>query len=104
MNADGTDPKRITSFGGWPTWSPDGKPIAFDTVPPSGSLDYEIWVVDVDGSNPTNITNSNATRQVRDRSGSQLGPHAGPRHRRQAPHRARRPPRRARPAGVGGSA
>ncbi|MEO2006184.1 MAG: hypothetical protein ABGY41_19045, partial [Candidatus Poribacteria bacterium] len=59
MNTDGTNQRAISDprYGGdtWPTWSPDGKQIAFvnDDI---GTMD--IYVMDADGGNRRNITNS----------------------------------------------
>ena len=53
MDADGSNQTRLTNnadFDGNPTWSPDGRRIAFR----SGT---EIYVMDADGSNQVNITN-----------------------------------------------
>jgi Tol biopolymer transport system component len=41
-----------------PTWSPDGSRIAFGSV---RSGDYEIWVMDADGKNIVNVTQSPST-------------------------------------------
>jgi len=51
--------KRITSgmaYDTHPVYSPDGKKIAF-TSDRSGS--HNLWVINVDGSNPRNISRSN---------------------------------------------
>jgi TolB protein len=56
MNADGSNPHRLTSGLGWHgpvSWSPDGKTIAC-------SRDGDIWVMDADGSNPRSLTNYEA--------------------------------------------
>ena len=58
MDVDGTDPIRLTKSAASdtaPTWSPDGKRIAF-TSNPNGV--YDIYVMDTDGSNPTRLTNT----------------------------------------------
>jgi Tol biopolymer transport system component/DNA-binding winged helix-turn-helix (wHTH) protein len=51
--ADGTDPRQLTMFGGGlvarPRWSPDGKRIAFHANP-SGF--QELYVMEVDGGRP----------------------------------------------------
>ncbi len=56
-NADGTNPKQLTSFGdrqtGTPRWSPDGKLIAFDARPDKHS---DIFVIDSEGGNPKRVT------------------------------------------------
>jgi Tol biopolymer transport system component len=49
---------RLTDKGGndtWPTWSPDGKRIAFQS---DRGGDQDIWVINIDGSGLTNLTNS----------------------------------------------
>jgi dipeptidyl aminopeptidase/acylaminoacyl peptidase len=61
MNADGSNPKRITNIGtgdaGGPAWSPDGKKIAFYAFGLSNpSRNPEIWVMDADGSSQKRIT------------------------------------------------
>jgi eukaryotic-like serine/threonine-protein kinase len=39
---------------GSPTWSPDGRPIAFDSRRDDGHTD--LWVIDVDGGRPRQVT------------------------------------------------
>jgi Tol biopolymer transport system component len=59
MNADGSNQTRLTNnqaFDYAPTWSPDGKRIAFV----SGDSKYDIYVMDADGSNQTRLTNNQA--------------------------------------------
>jgi Tol biopolymer transport system component/putative hemolysin len=59
MNADGSNPHRLTSGLGWQgplSWSPDGKYI-------SSARGGDIWVMDADGSNPRNLTNYGAGDQ-----------------------------------------
>jgi Tol biopolymer transport system component len=50
MNSDGTGAKTVSTFGGVPSWSPDGTKIAFDS---SG-----IWVMNADGSGLVEVANS----------------------------------------------
>jgi Tol biopolymer transport system component len=41
----------------WPVWSPDGKKIAFTS---NRDGNYEIYVMNADGSEPQNLTNNPA--------------------------------------------
>lgn len=54
VNADGSNLTRLAP-GAFPTWSPDGTKIAFNDMAEDGE---EIWVMNVDGTNLVNITNS----------------------------------------------
>lgn len=61
MNADGSNPQRLTSNGsneGLPTWSPDGKSIAY--VSDQGGS-WAVWVMNADGSNQRKLFNMNGT-------------------------------------------
>jgi Tol biopolymer transport system component len=57
MNSDGTEQTRLTntprSYEAFPAWSPDGSRIAFDNYRGGEN----IYVMDADGSNRTNLTN-----------------------------------------------
>ena len=58
MDADGGNPRNLTNHpdGDWmPSWSPDGKRIAFTT---ERDGNFEIYVMDADGGNPLNLTNN----------------------------------------------
>ena len=65
MNADGSDQTRLTNnlvademtliFGSSPCFSPDGTMIAFDS---ERDGDYEIYVMNADGSDQTRLTNN----------------------------------------------
>ncbi len=57
MNADGSDPRRLTAnptMDYWPVWSPDGKRIAFTS---NRDGNYEIYVMNADGTGQRNLTN-----------------------------------------------
>jgi Tol biopolymer transport system component len=41
----------------YPAWSPDGTRIAF-MGGPDGPTEYDIWVMNADGSNPVQLTDS----------------------------------------------
>ncbi len=59
MNANGSKAERLTDYEEYdadPTWSPDGKRIAFTRAMPERKFD--ILVVNADGTNPINLTNS----------------------------------------------
>jgi Tol biopolymer transport system component len=57
-NADGSTPEQLTHGPGrfqcGPSWSPDGRRIAFDSQSPDGS--WHIWTVDSEGGTPQQIT------------------------------------------------
>jgi Tol biopolymer transport system component len=57
MNADGSDVRQVdTDFWvEYPDWSPDGTKFVCMCRPP-GSNDYEIYVMNVDGSDPQRLT------------------------------------------------
>jgi TolB protein len=55
MNPDGTGVRRIPTdvWVEYPAWSPDGERIAFMSA---GGGDYDIWVVDTDGTDLLQLT------------------------------------------------
>lgn len=76
MNADGSNATNLTrsivtedrgAFNDWPTWSPDGKKIAFVSDREGQPLNFgtsykyawQIYVMDADGNNITRIINNN---------------------------------------------
>ena len=57
MDADGKNQRRLTHHpadDGWPSWSPDGKKIAFSSYRNGGNI--QIFVMDSDGQNPIRLT------------------------------------------------
>ena len=53
-NDDGTGEIRITDSAAtnwWPTWSPDGTRLVYESSVPNVPYKFELYVVDVDGSN-----------------------------------------------------
>jgi len=56
MNADGTHQHQLTSLGQnfVPSWSPSGKKIVFASTRDGN---FEIYTMNSDGSNQTNLTN-----------------------------------------------
>ncbi len=58
VSRDGTDWRDVTNdlaFDRYSRWSPDGRRIAFTS---DRSGDSEVWIVDADGTNPTQITSA----------------------------------------------
>lgn len=58
MNADGTGAVNLTRhpwFDGWPSWSPDGRRVAFSS---NRSDPYQIYVMNADGSGLLRIVDS----------------------------------------------
>ena len=73
MNADGTNPINLTrsveKAEGVSTWSPDGKQIAFTSAELFNGhtlVNSDIFVMDVDGGDPINLTNHDALDQTPD--------------------------------------
>jgi len=70
MNADGSNCRQATypvfaDFEGYPAWSPDGTKIVFSSDRHAVDVDDDLFVMDADGSNVTNITNTPDTHEWR---------------------------------------
>jgi TolB protein len=63
MNADGSEQRRVpnTDGGEYPSWSPDGKRIAFNS---NLTGDHVMYIVDVDGSDLVDLSNVGEGWQV----------------------------------------
>ncbi len=62
MKQNGKQKRQLASFGTWPDFSPDGSKVVFSGAP-SGSTNMDIWLVDVDGGNLTQLTTARWTDQ-----------------------------------------
>ena len=65
MDTDGGNQRRLTDNPAddrGPSWSPDGKRIAFMSMRDGHVIDfaptYEIYIMEADGGNPQNLTNN----------------------------------------------
>lgn len=60
-NKPGANPVKITKCSNanciWPSWSPDGTQIVYNTNDPKNDLPGEIWVVNADGTNERVLVN-----------------------------------------------
>jgi Tol biopolymer transport system component len=64
--ASGGTPTKLTNNGASPTWSPDGKTIAFSAPVKNGDLwSWQIFTVSASGGTPTKITNNSVHDNVR---------------------------------------
>ncbi len=62
MKPDSTEPTQLTQSSGYndiePVWTPDGKQIVYasDRGVANGKQNYDIWIMNADGSNPQQLT------------------------------------------------
>lgn len=59
VDRNGMNMKRLTTAPGyddWPAWSPDGAKIVYRHFQVGEGQRYDIWVMNADGSSPTNLT------------------------------------------------
>ena len=64
MNIDGSNLTRLTQSDdndSGPVWSPDGTKIAFSSLRDGN---FEVYVMNADGSNPINLTNDEEARDT----------------------------------------
>ena len=62
--ADGSNPRNLTnhpSFEGWPSWSPDGRQIAFAG---NRNANYQVFLMNADGSNVRLLANTEGRATV----------------------------------------
>jgi Tol biopolymer transport system component len=63
MRPDGSGRRRLNRvYGEYPAWSPDGRKIAFDHIS-AGSGNWNIWVMNADGSRARSLIATGATEQ-----------------------------------------
>lgn len=73
MDADGGNPVRLTSGGGekFPSWSPDGRWVVYNSVSPDESL-YSLWKVSAGGGEPVRLTDADSERPAVSPDGSRV--------------------------------
>jgi len=78
ITPDGSDSLRLTNRGGTypiythPVWSPDGREISFSAESGELSDPTQIWVMDADGSNPSQLTTEGGTEPSWSPDGSRI--------------------------------
>lgn len=61
MDADGANPRMVADLGRQPSWSPDGTKLVFHSA---GRDATDIYIVDVDGQNEINVTETELVDEV----------------------------------------
>ena len=56
MNADGSGARLLARNAAEPSWSPDGRKLAFQRRPVASSVERDIWLINADGSGQRNLT------------------------------------------------
>jgi Tol biopolymer transport system component len=81
MNADGTGATRLTADpaeDGAPSWSPDGRRVAFYSNRADPTSDrYDVYVMDADGANVTRVTTAGGAFPAWSPDGRQIAFHNG---------------------------
>ncbi len=73
MNADGSNPVRVTDQGSAPSWSPDGLKLVYQNA--NGSFagkDHYLWIINADGSGMRQLSSVNGSQAHWSPDGNQI--------------------------------